>query len=360
MTGNILIASDTAEILGELSAILSDHPIRTVERGAEVLMVGREDRPALILLDLVDNHTVCEQLKSDPASAAIPVIVVARQDTDLTQLFQFGSTDYVSQPLCIEEVRARVNMHLTLHRQGREIAGFSEAKDRMVRTISHDVKNAIGVVAGYADLLVDESASQGDSGESRTHYYAMRVQKGVKHLLALVTSLIDVVRVEEQIGLTVTPIALPALLRECVAEARLLAQRKQLKFAVDSLPDLTLHVDAERISQALRNLLSNAIKFTPEGGHIELSIVLQPEEVIFRIKDSGLGIPEVEIPRLFRKFHRVNRKGYAELEGAGLGLYLAKAIVEFHGGRIWAESEPGAGSTFSIALPLEARSNAGA
>jgi signal transduction histidine kinase len=100
----------------------------------------------------------------------------------------------------------------------------------------------------------------------------------------------------------------------------------------------------------MQNLLSNAIKYSPDGGQIEVSGRITPEEVIVTVSDEGVGIPFEEQPHIFESFFRGSREHQQQTSGAGLGLYLAKAIVEAHGGRIWVESNPGEGAAFSFAL----------
>jgi signal transduction histidine kinase len=110
-------------------------------------------------------------------------------------------------------------------------------------------------------------------------------------------------------------------------------------------------VDFERIRMVLANLLSNAIKYSPRGGVIRVGGWVEGERSILYVSDQGIGIPETEIPRIFERFHRVDNRLSRTTAGAGLGLYLAKAVVEAHGGEIWARSQPGQGSTFYFSLP---------
>jgi signal transduction histidine kinase len=114
--------------------------------------------------------------------------------------------------------------------------------------------------------------------------------------------------------------------------------------------------DPERLRQVLTNLLTNAIKYSPEGGVITIRCRERPpEQVLLEVVDQGLGIPADQMGRLFRKFERVRSEGHDRISGTGLGLYICRLIVEAHGGRIWAESTAGEGSTFLVLLPVDAR-----
>jgi signal transduction histidine kinase len=111
-------------------------------------------------------------------------------------------------------------------------------------------------------------------------------------------------------------------------------------------------MDAARLNQAVGNLLSNAIKYTPAGGRVEFRVQVKGDQVVIQVADTGLGIPPDDIPQLFKKFYRVNQREHISQEGAGLGLYITRAIIERHNGRVSVESQPGSGSVFTISLPI--------
>jgi len=128
------------------------------------------------------------------------------------------------------------------------------------------------------------------------------------------------------------------------------AERKGLRLLAHDAPGLpSLSADAERLERAILNLLDNAIKFTPAGGTVEASVAPCPEGVLITVRDTGPGIEREDLPRIFERFYKADRS--RQSGGAGLGLAIARHIVEAHGGRIWAESQPGLGATFSILLP---------
>jgi len=124
---------------------------------------------------------------------------------------------------------------------------------------------------------------------------------------------------------------------------------------VDDFPvePLVAAVDAKRIEQVLRNLLDNAIKYSPDGGTITVQERRDKSQILFSVSDEGIGIPADERERIFERFHRVENDVTRRMRGAGLGLAVCRGIVEAHGGRIWVESQPGAGSTFCFTLPVE-------
>ena len=142
---------------------------------------------------------------------------------------------------------------------------------------------------------------------------------------------------------------LVALAQEAVERARTLTTEHAVRFAAPELP-LIVGGDRDRLGQVLDNLLGNAVKYSPDGGEVLVTIEVVEQEAYLRVVDQGPGIPTDALPRLFERFYRGQHA--AESAGLGLGLYISRMLVEAHRGRIWAASMPGAGSTFSIALPL--------
>jgi signal transduction histidine kinase len=142
------------------------------------------------------------------------------------------------------------------------------------------------------------------------------------------------------------------LARNVIQTMETLSAQHQL---VGKLPDesLVTTADARRIEQVLRNLLDNAIKYSPEGGTITVQGFQDEAQILFSISDQGIGIPSEEWDRIFERFHRVENDVTRRMRGAGLGLAVCQGIVEAHGGRIWVESQSGAGSTFCFTLPIE-------
>jgi signal transduction histidine kinase len=177
------------------------------------------------------------------------------------------------------------------------------------------------------------------------------------HTLArLATQLLDVSRFEAGGGrLEPRVIQLDAILAELENAFHVLAVQRQIHFRVerhDGLPD-EVYWDLDRVNEVLGNLLSNAFKFTPHGGSVELRLEPVDHAVLMEVHDTGAGIPPEQLPHIFEKFYQADNQRSARASGAGLGLAIAKQIVEAHGGTISCESTPGVGTTFSIVLPVQ-------
>ncbi len=367
--GTVLIVDDTPANLDLLNAMLSEegYEVRPAINGQMALMAARMSPPDAILLDInmpgKNGYEVCIELKQDERTAEIPVIFLSALDdtADKVKAFHVGGVDYVTKPFQFEEVLARVESQLTLARQRREIEDLrrrdrerfeelSRMKDQFVSTVSHDLKNPINNIMGYAQMIM-EDADMADPEELRD--MADKVQRSAKQMLDLVTDLLDLARIEAGMGLQPAPISLNSFLREQYTNFEFQARQKNLTYKLVTPPqDVTLVADSSRLGQALNNLLSNAVKYTPAVGRVELAADAADELVTIRVRDTGLGIPPEDLPHLFDKFYRVHSEQHLRSEGTGLGLSIVKAIIEQHRGRIFAESLPGQGSTFSILLPV--------
>ncbi|MCX5975420.1 MAG: ATP-binding protein, partial [Coprothermobacterota bacterium] len=152
--------------------------------------------------------------------------------------------------------------------------------------------------------------------------------------------------------ITPVPTDLVEILQQTLKDVDFLTLQQRLRFhkQLDSLPSIL--ADPESIHRLFENLLTNAIKFSPPDGEVEISLALQGEEALFRVRDFGAGIPPEEIPQLFQPFQRTTGANQAVIPGTGLGLYTAKLIVEAHGGSIALHSELGKGTTIVVRLPL--------
>lgn len=223
------------------------------------------------------------------------------------------------------------------------------ARDNLLAVVSHDLRTPLSVIASYATLLM-RTPPLGDRRSANKQLGIIR--RAAELVNGLVEDLLQAAAIEAG-HFTVEPRSEDPvrLIDECMEMLGPVVAAKGLRFERDvpaSLP--RVHCDARRVLQVFSNLIGNAAKFTPEGGRIRVQATPQAGEVLFAVSDSGSGIPKSKLPRLFDRYWRGDSRGW---EGAGLGLYIARTIIESHGGRIWVESTPGAGSTFFFTLALE-------
>jgi signal transduction histidine kinase len=190
------------------------------------------------------------------------------------------------------------------------------------------------------------------TGEQR-EYLGIIMEKG-ENLLQLITSILDISKIEAgRVRLVMSEVDTGQLLRDAVATILPLARKKGLKVACDARDLPRVHADREKIRQCLVNLCGNAVKFTTPGGSITVSA--EPalgDRIAIHVADTGIGIAEEHVDRVFDVFYQVDGSSTREYGGAGLGLAIVKSFVEAHGGEVAVRSQVGAGSTFTIVLPL--------
>ena len=234
-----------------------------------------------------------------------------------------------------------------------ELSKLDQMKSEFISIATHELKTPINVISGYAELM-DEGIYGNPSPKQREALETIREQTRV--LTNLVNQLLDISRLEAGgLQLEMESVVLRDLFARIERSFSVLARKRDIDFRVDVEPSVprTIWADADRLGdQVIGNLLANALKFTPESGVIRLHCWAQQDGVHIEVRDSGVGIPPDQLPYIFDKYFQVGQQ--ARSKGAGLGLAIAREIVEAHHGRIMADSEPGRGTTFSIVLPLTA------
>jgi len=233
----------------------------------------------------------------------------------------------------------------------RDITRFREAdrlKSTFVSIVSHELKTPVATILGYAETLARPDATW-DPETGRE--LAETIKDEAKRLDNMITDLLDASRVQAgALPMTVEETALDELAGRVAQRFQVQTDKHEIgtRFPKGFPP---VKGDPARLEQVLNNLVSNAIRYSPQGGRINIQGRSQPDSVIVTVSDEGIGIPATEQGRIFDPFYRVDDSPTRTTRGTGLGLFLARAIVEAHGGRIWVESEPGKGSSFSFSLP---------
>jgi len=235
-----------------------------------------------------------------------------------------------------------------LREANQRLSQLDALKTNFISIASHELRTPLMLVQGYATFLREEAS------EAMSQDVEM-VLRGAKQLEDIIDTMTNLSYLETgALQLERERFSLPALIVELGAEWRPLAITKHQTLEV-TLPSRPIDVEADRekITQVLNNLLSNAIQFTPESGTIRVSVQFHTGAVAVSVTDTGIGIPAEELERIFEAFHQVEPHLTRHHSGLGLGLPIAKRIVELHGGRIWAKSVVGRGSCFTFTLPRE-------
>jgi two-component system, chemotaxis family, sensor kinase Cph1 len=226
-----------------------------------------------------------------------------------------------------------------------------QVRDDLVAVVSHDLKNPLGVIHLQVGLILRALPLDREGPWRRLHTSIDRIQRAADRMNTLIRDLLDLAKIEAgRFAIEPVPEELESLIEECVELFHPLAGQKRISLTQQvSQPEVWVCADRERIFQVFSNLLGNAIKFTPEGGAIQLTAEPVGGSVRFTVRDSGPGIPADQLPHLFNRYWQARKRSR---EGTGLGLYIAKGIIEAHGGQLWVESQVGSGSTFFFTLPV--------
>lgn len=244
-----------------------------------------------------------------------------------------------------------VNCILILRDSTRE-KQLESMKLDFVSMAAHELRTPLTSIKGYLSVFVEENRAKVDASAQKL---LDALTSATDQLTALVENLLSVTRIDRGVvNINLEAIDWPKFTQGLVTDFQSRAKTKQitLEYLPPNQPLPELKADPVRINEVLSNLISNAINYTDPGGSITVWAQLTPDGLTTSVKDTGHGIPKEAIPQLFNKFFRVGGSLEQGIKGTGLGLYIAKSIIDLHHGKIWVESELGKGSTFSFSLPV--------
>jgi len=375
----ILIVDDTPANLDVLKQTLAreGYRISLAPSGERALKIVPLLKPDLILLDVmmpgIDGYETCRRLKRDRVHADIPVIfITAKNETqDIVEGFNAGGIDYISKPFRHEEVLARVStqsrirslerarQRLTqdLDARNKHLVELNDLKTRFLGMAAHDMRTPLASIGGFSQILID-GASQ--MAEPEKEDFLTRIRNLSRQMLGMINDLLDVTVIESgQLNLDLIERSLNETLLNRLPLFELLADKKNILIdaQLETLPPMPF--DECRIHQVFDNLLGNAVKFSPAGSRIVVSLDAEGEFARVTVRDEGPGLCEADKNRLFDGFQKLNPRPTGGEKSTGLGLLIARKMVEAHGGKLTVESAPGKGSTFGFMLPLIPKTAAG-
>jgi signal transduction histidine kinase len=292
------------------------------------------------------------------ASVAVGVLVARRFTTPLARLrrassrLAHGQLDERAPRSTIVEVDDLAQQFNVMADRLSESLRLLEAdRDRLrefVADVSHELRTPIAALRAFTELQRD-----GDVDETTRREFLARSEEQISRLDWMSTNLLDLSRIDAGIfPLDMRSGDLRDPIRSVVEAHAELAEQRGVSLAIEvPASPVIIRFDRERVVQLLTNLVGNGLKFTPRGGEVLASLTDAPEGAIVLVRDSGPGITEAELPRVFERFFRGTNVGEARASGSGLGLAIVRSIVEMHGGTIDVASAPGQGATFTVRLP---------
>ncbi len=382
LTGRILVVDDTPINLDAISTVLSDagYEVAVATSGERALQNLQRRSPDLILLDVmmpgIDGFETCDRIKANPKTCNIPIVFM----TSLVDVhnkikgFNCGAVDYIGKPFQEQEILARVKTHIQLRRlnqnleqqvaeQTASLRATKEAleqaniaKKSFLSTMSKEIRTPIDRILRLTERLQEQP--DGALGNQQVEDLE-KIERNGNQLLSLISNTLKLANIESgELKLDLDLIAIEDLCRSCLVAIQSLADRKNIKLIFNIEPNLPkVSIDELQMRQVILNLLNNALKFTSIG-YVTLSVskaILTDRANISCIRvaidDTGIGISPDNIQQLFQPFVQIPDLLGNRPEGNGLGLILAKQIVELHGGQISIRSTENVGSWFTIELP---------
>jgi two-component system sensor histidine kinase/response regulator len=360
--GRILVVDDQPANLRAVSTLLvrSGYEVVTANTGEEALRVAGEQVPDLLLLDMMmpgmDGFALLAQIKQQPPLLRLPVVfLTAAHDRELLlRAFDAGAVDYVTKPFMPEELLARVNAHVGLKLSRDRLERVARVRQEVVKLVAHDLKTPLSSVLFASDVLRNDGCKR-----ERIPRYIEMIHESAKDALGYIRRYLEIQGEHATEQLRSAGSSVQAPLREVlewlVSRYGLqLESRGQLLQVRDVPVDGVVAIEPLVLRQVAENLLSNALKYAP-GSDVELSIRQgAPGYWQLLVEDRGPGISAPKQRQLFKPFVRLSEVDPADGLSSGLGLSLAKQIIEKSGGQLWYEDREGGGARFVVELPTAA------
>jgi signal transduction histidine kinase len=381
---NILIVDDEPKNLTVLEAILDSPSYRLVraESAQDALLALVAEDFALLILDIrmpgMTGFELAEMIRQRKKTAQVPIIFLTafyNEDQHVLAGYGSGAVDYLLKPVNATVLRSKVAIFSELHRKQREIetanrallelnetlerrvmertealAELDRRKDEFLAMMSHELRAPLAPIANALQLL----GTQRGSENPLQHQARSIIERQMGNLQHLVDDLLEVSRITTgKIPLRRKPVAVGDIVKGAVETVRSVVEQRRQVLTVSVPPEpIRLHADKGRLEQVVVNLLHNAAKYTEEDGRIWLTVELEGESVLIRVRDAGPGISPEFLPRIFDLFTQEEQSLDRSQGGLGIGLALVRRFAELHGGDVQAFSTLGQGSEFVVRLPL--------
>ncbi len=244
------------------------------------------------------------------------------------------------------------NLTRQLHQANAELRELNQLKNQFLGMAAHDLRAPVGLIINYSEFLRDEAGEKLSPEHRKFLQICLASAEGMKQLIE---SFLDVSVIESgQLRLQLAPASVPEILAGVGPVTRMLAEKHKITLLLESPEDTQrLAVDAAKLRQALVNLIGNAMQHSAPGQRVWVSARCEEQKVVFAVRDEGPGLTALDQARLFTAFGQAGTRKTAGERSTGLGLAIARKVVEAHGGRIWVESAPGHGATFLFTVPLD-------
>ncbi len=353
----ILIVDDEDLNIEFLKALLrkKGFEIVTADGGSKALEMINSNKPDLILLDAMmpspDGFEVCRQLRQNSKTKLLPIIMVTalQSEEDEEKALTAGADDFLSKPINTFELYSRIRSLLRIKLLNDELIEIQALRDSLTQMIIHDLKNPLTGIMGCCELLM----LMKDSMSSDQAVLVKKIEDNTAVIANMTNEILDVSRLEEnKLQLKRSSFSIEEVFKANVNEFQVMLKKHGVECEIESnsgLPEIT--ADRDIFNRIIANLLFNAIKHSIHRGKIQLKAEKKSNRFDFAVIDQGEGIPAEYLEKIFEKFAQAEMKQKGLKTDRGLGLTFCKMAIEAHGGKIWAESEVGKGSSFRFYIP---------
>jgi signal transduction histidine kinase len=365
----ILVVDDEQSVATTIKAILQldGNEVTAVTTGADALAQLREHEFDVVLTDLrLDDLDGIEILRETqklwPDTVSIMLTGYASLESAVTAL-RSGAYDYLIKPSDVDELRATIGRALERRRLRQrlvELEQLDKLKTQFLSMASHELRTPLTAVSGFMQIArrrmsrlagsVEVPQAWRDEAQKADETLEMANRQS-KKLARLIDELLDVSRLQQgRVEMRLAEIDLADVVREVAERMRLLSKGHEIEAKIEGSAPIV--ADRDRIEQVFENLVGNAIKYSPESGRIDVSLRVNGSNAIVSVRDEGIGVAPGEVEKIFGLFYRSPDPRADHVGGLGLGLYISREIVSRHHGRLWAERNADAGTTFHVTLPL--------
>jgi signal transduction histidine kinase len=381
---SFLLVDDREENLLSLESLLRRDNLNLLkaQSGAEALELLLQHDVALALIDVqmpeMDGFELAEMMRGTQRTKHIPIIFVTASNADQIRRFrgyETGAVDFIHKPVEASALKSKANVFYDLYVQRQEVAyqrdqlalasaenkrlldetreyarALQEAdhrKDQFLATLSHELRNPLAPLRNGLEILQKNPAAAVRGKIYKT------MDRELQHMVCLINDLLDISRISKgKINLQKKPVWLTEAVQMALESSEEIIKARDHHVHLETDESVWVEADPTRLVQIVANLVHNAAKYTPFAGKIRVSIQQRDDQAVVSVMDTGVGIPADKLAHIFELFTQLESSARGSDGGLGIGLSLAKQLVDLHGGEIRAESEgPGCGSTFTVVLP---------
>ncbi len=397
----VLHIEDEPDIQELVTRFLEEkYTVASASSGLEGIKKAQEFQPDLILMDLqlpsMSGYEATTRIRSIEDLKSVPIVAVTGNNTEeeREKSLAAGCSGFIPKPIDWFNLASQVEDYLSgkveeiteqkrneyfrryseelvaklqerieeltqaneeMKRLNSELARINQFKDEFMANMSHELRTPLNSIIGFSEVLID--GLTGDLNDEQKEFIENILSSG-QHLLLLINDILDLSKIRSgQMELHAEEVDCQEFIEDIEHTIKGVMQSKNQQYVREIDEDITsIRIDKKKMKQVLLNLLGNASKFTPVNGEITLQIIPVEENgepmVQFAVSDTGIGISEENYELIFDEFRQVDGSHSREYEGTGLGLPIAKKLIELHNGTIWIESEVGAGTTFYFSIPV--------